>query len=356
VKHLAIVAAFACVVSGLALAQAPSSAPNAMLSQPDKPTESIWSCPVHAVVAEQNPGKCPICRRDLVIVTATVSWVCPDRPDVERLSPGKCADGSQAEKRYVQSTHANHNPRHGGLFFMAPDLWHHLEGTYQSDEIFRVFLYDDYTKPLPAELAKQVTGRVVTKETFDAATKTTREITAFPLKLSADGDYLEARLGRMKLPAEMTAKVKFKSGDQEYRFDFAFGEFSVDKAATPGDVASSLFEVPDDLTEVLKLLTERVTLIGDLVQKGAFSEVWVPAFQAKDLALSLDARTRTLPLAKRAVATAGIERLVRASWMLDASGDTGNRGDVEQAYAALASSAREVEALFGPGAGAGGRR
>jgi hypothetical protein len=327
-----------------------------MLAQSDKPTESIWSCPVHAVVAEQTPGKCPICRRDLVIVTATVSWVCPNRPEVERPGPGKCADGSQAEKRYVQSTHANHNPRHGGLFFMAPDLWHHLEGTYESDQIFRVFLYDDYTKPLSPDLAKQVTGRLVTDERFDTATKTTKEITAFPLKLSADGDYLEARPGRLKFPAEVTAKLKFKNGDQEYRFDFTFAEFSVDKAATPSDVASSLFEVPDDLNEVLKLLAERVKLIGDLVQKGAFSEVWVPAFQAKDLALSLDASTRTLPLAKRDVATAGIERLVRASWMLDASGDTGNRSDVEQAYGALASAAREVEATFGPAAGSGGAR
>lgn len=346
VKHLAILVAFACVASGLALAQAPAGAPNPMLAQSDKPTESIWSCPVHAVVAEQNPGKCPICRRDLVIVTATVSWVCPERPDVERSAPGKCADGSQAEKRYVQSTHANHNPRHGGQFFMAPDLWHHLEGTFESDETFRVYLYDDYTKPLSPDLAKQVAGRIVTKETFDAPTRTTKEITAFPLKLSSDGDYLEARIGRMKLPAEMTAKLKFKNGDQEYRFDFTFAEFSVDKAATPADVASSLFEVPDDLNEVLKLLAERVTLIGSLVQKGAFSEVWVPAFQAKDLALSLDARTRTLPPAKRAAATGAVERLVRAAWMLDASGDTGNRSDVEQGYDSLVSAARDVAATF----------
>jgi Heavy metal binding domain len=334
------------VLCGLALIVVTSI--TAMSGQaPELQTESIWSCPVHAVVAEQNPGKCPICRRDLVIVTATVSWVCPDRPEVERAAPGKCPDGSQAEKRYVQSTHANHNPRHGGLFFMAPDLWHHLEGTYESDETFRVYLYDDYTRPLSAELAKQVAGRVVTKETFDAATKTTKEITAFPLKLSPDGDYLEARPGRMKLPAEMTAKVKFKSGDQEYRFDFTFGEFSVDKAAAPADLASSLFEVPDDLGEVLKLLDERVTVIGDLVRKGAFSEVWVPAFQAKDLALSLDARTRNLPPARRPVATGGVERLVRAAWMLDASGDTGNRSEVEQAYGAFAAAAREVAATFG---------
>jgi hypothetical protein len=319
-----------------------------MTAQPDRPTESIWSCPVHAVVAEQNPGKCPICRRDLVIVTATVSWTCADHPEIDRPAQGKCADGSPMEKRYVQSTHANHNPRHGGLFFMAPDLWHHLEGTWQSDEIFRVYLYDDYTKPLPQDLAKQVSGRIVTKETFDPATRTTKEIAAVPLKASADGEYLEARLGRIKFPAEMTAKLKFKGGAEEYRFDFAFAEFSTDKGAVPADAASVLFEVPDDLADVLKLLNERVEVIGGLVRKGAFPEVWVPAFHAKDLALALDARTRTLPLAKRAAATGSVERLVRAAWMLDASGDTGNRGEVEDAYSALTSAARDVQTIFGP--------
>src|SRR5258708_3663280 len=161
-------------------------------AQPPEPqTESVWSCPVHAIVSEQNPGKCPICRRDLVLVTATVTWTCADHPEINRPVPGKCADGSLMEKRYTQSTHANHNPRHGGLFFMAPDLWHHLEGAY-IDDAFRVYLYDDYTRPLAPDLRGAVTGRIVTKEPFDAATSTTKEITAFPLPGSTGGGHLEA--------------------------------------------------------------------------------------------------------------------------------------------------------------------
>ena len=111
---------------------------------------------------------------------------------------------------------------------MAPDVWHHLEGVYSQDGIFRVYLYDDYTKPLAPELAKQVTGRVVLKETFDPGTRTTKELNALPLTMAAGGESLEARVGRMKLPAEMTAKVKFKRDAEEYRFDFAFQDFSVD--------------------------------------------------------------------------------------------------------------------------------
>jgi hypothetical protein len=37
---------------------------------------------------------------------------------------------------------------------------------------------------------------------------------------------------------------------------------------------------------------------------------------------------------------------VRAAWALDAAGDTGNRGDVEDAYNALAGAARDVERVF----------
>ena len=128
----------------------------------------------------------------------------------------------------------------------------------------------------------------------------------------------------------MTAKVKFTRDVQEYRFDFTFPEFSIDGGLAPGAAAAPLFEVPDSGSEILRLLGERVSLIGELVRKGAFGEVWVPAFQAKDLALALDVRTRTLPQASRAKATLAVEQLVRAAWMIDAAGDTGNRGDVEE--------------------------
>ena len=107
-----------------------------------------------------------------------------------------------------------------------------------------------------------------------------------------------------------------------------------------------LFEVPDSGPEILRLLGERVTLIGELVRKGAFGEVWVPAFQAKDLALALDVRTRTLPQASRARGTMAVEQFVRAAWMIDAAGDTGNRGDVEDAYAALGRAASDVARIY----------
>src|SRR5262249_42447759 len=156
--------------------------------------------------------------------------------------------------------------------------------------------------------------------------------------------------------ADMTAKLRFTRGGEEYRFDFTFAEFSVDKGPATTD-AASLFEVPDDAAEVRRLLRERTTVIGELVKKGAFGEVWVPAFQARDRALALDVRSPQLPPARRLTAGSAIERLVRAAWALDAAGDTGNRADVEDAYGAFVAASKEIEQLFAtlPGKAGAGR-
>src|SRR5262249_1930573 len=200
--------------------------------------DSIWSCPIHSGIARHEPGKCPIDRRDLVQVTVSVSWTCPGRTDIEQLDPGKCPDGSAMVVKYSPRPHGNHNPQHGGLFFMAPDNWHHVEGTYPQNGRFVLYVYDDYAKPLPAAKMGQVKARVVTKETFDSQTKTTNEVSAFPLTLSKSGTHFEARIDPVAPPANMTAKVTVQPGGPEYRFDYAFTELSKEPPAPVNTTAA----------------------------------------------------------------------------------------------------------------------
>ena len=86
-----------------------------------------------------------------------------------------------------------------------------------------LYLYDDYARPLPADRIKAVKARVVTRETLDAATRTTKEIAAFPLVRRGPRISRRASTPRGP-PAQMSAKVRFKSDAPEYRFDFTFTE------------------------------------------------------------------------------------------------------------------------------------
>ena len=98
--------------------------------------DTVYTCPIHAVVSERHPGKCPICSRPLGEVTVSVAWKCGGA-DKELTEPGKCADGTAAIRVQKTLAHGNHNPQHGGQFFMAADSWHHIEGTYPSPGVFR---------------------------------------------------------------------------------------------------------------------------------------------------------------------------------------------------------------------------
>src|SRR6185503_19650959 len=192
--------------------------------------ETIWACPVHSDVAETSPGKCPIDHRDLVQMTVALTWTCPEAPGVEHLERGTCAGGKPMTPKRTLRPHGNHNPQHGGQFFMAPDNFHHVEGTLPRDRLFRLHLYDDYARVLPPAALTAMNARVITRQRFDAATRTTSEDEAFTLKPSKDGRSLEAAISRAALPAAMTVKVRFKPDTPEYRFDFTFRGLTKDPA------------------------------------------------------------------------------------------------------------------------------
>jgi hypothetical protein len=54
-----------------------------------------------------------------------------------------------ASSRGSTAPHMDHEPKHGGVFFMAPDMTHHLEGVLLPDGTFKVYLFDEYTRPIP---------------------------------------------------------------------------------------------------------------------------------------------------------------------------------------------------------------
>jgi hypothetical protein len=337
--------------------------------------DSVWSCPVHSVIAESKPGKCPIDKRDLIQVTVAVSWTCPGAT-TESTEPGRCPDGSPMTRKTTPRAHGNHNPQHGGQFFMASDNWHHLEGTYLPTGVFRMHVYDDYTRPLPAKDVRTIAASVVTRDASGKETTT---------PLVRNGQYLQARIGKLPLPAAMYAKVKFKADGPDNRFDFTFDSYSKEPAAgaTPLSTAAApaatapaaaaspaapapsspaapaltetlpavdpalvTLPIPETVPEMLAQLKARTEQIRSFIDKGSFAAIYVPAFQAKDLALALHEHVQALPAERRKVVEPAITKLVRSAWLLDAFGDLGNKQQISEAYDRFVEAAHDIHTSF----------
>jgi hypothetical protein len=313
----------------------------------------VYTCPIHAVVEQAKPGTCRICSRDLVQKTAALTFTCAGNRDVSQIEPGRCPDGSAMVPRYTPRSHGDHNPKHGGIFFMAPDNWHHLEGAYPAAGRFRVYVYDDFSKPLDLAKARQVRGRVVTKEAFDPKTGRTRELAATPLRLARNGAFLEARIEPLPLPTKLTAKVSFGTGDKESRFDFTFPSYSIDAPPPPSStmrtpaapiapVAPIAPIAPIAPASLLADLKARNDEIASLLKSGTLGAIYVPALQAKDLALELQARQ---PAASRDAVEASIKQIVLAAYQLDTYGDLGNAEEAEVAFRAMTAAIARLESL-----------
>ncbi len=319
--------------------------------------DSVWTCPIHAAITRDKPGKCPIDGRELVQMTMAVSWACPGS-DKSSLTPGTCANGAPMERRYTPRPHGNHNPQHGGAFFMAPDNWHHLEGAYFAPGVFRLYLYDDYTKPLPLAQVRAVAARLI--------------LNGKELPLVRNGRFLEAKVGKAPFPATMQAKVKFQPAAPDHQFDFVFEKYSKDAPApvttltttptTPSSAPSSppLLEIapsavdaalvpvpiPETVPEMLAQLRTRNEQIKMFIDRGAFASVYVPAFQAKDVALALDAHKGELPPERQRIVSPAVNKLVRTAYLLDAFGDLGNKQQISDAYIRFAAAVQEIESAF----------
>ena len=356
----------------------PGNCPVCRMSLVPVRLDTSWICPIHTHTTSDKAGTCPICGRPFVEARVAVTYTCASQPGIDRIDPGTCPDGSPTVARRTLRPHGNHNPQHGGQFFMAADNWHHVEGTYPRAGVFRLYVYDDYARPLSAANLRKVTARVVTEERYDAKTRTTTDIKSFPLRPSRDAGYLEARVSGAAIPAEMTAKIRIKPESPEYRFDFTFAAVTREPpraagaasrststkppapptnpvaasvgsgdSGVPGAPLPAATPIPETMPEILAHLNARNAEIRNLIRDGNFAAVWVPAFQAKDLAVALEPHIGHLAPAAREAAEPALQRLVRFAWLLDAFGDLGNRQQVEDAYAAFARAAGDVAKAFG---------
>jgi hypothetical protein len=118
--------------------------------------------------------------------------------------------------------HQNHNPQHGGVFFMAEDNIHHLEGVVIEPETFRLYLYDAYTLPLDPDRVKETQASVEVGDSGDAR--------GIPLHVGADGQTQEAKLGpALNFPITLTLRMHLPGEPPDAKpelFTFHFNKYS----------------------------------------------------------------------------------------------------------------------------------
>jgi len=113
--------------------------------------------------------------------------------------------------KYSRRPHGDHNPKHGGLFFMAPNNWH-LEATHPTPDAVRLYVYNEYSDPFrPPGFSARVIGPAEASVEF---------------KRIGGRPYLEARVPQLGLPANIVVKVRFQPNDPEYHFNFDFYDYS----------------------------------------------------------------------------------------------------------------------------------
>ena len=317
---------------------------------------TAYSCLKFESFIQEREGVCPVDRSKLVPITAGLYFACRNDPSVRQLEPGTCADGSPRIKSYERRSHGDHNPRHGGQFFMADDNWHHLEGTFIRPNVFRVYFYDDFTRPLAATAFSATVAKADTNG---------RDIAA-PVAVkpggSKDRNTLEVRVPNTTLPASFALRVKFNADDKERVFDFTFADYSTEAAAGPtgptGPTASAASAPPrpaaapqlpsQTMPELLAELTQNAQSVTALLEKGDLAGLWYPAIAAKDLALALEENhIAELAEAQRPKMRSAVRRLTLAAWQIDAAGDLGNKERLLPLYRDFSAAIADIQMVYG---------
>jgi Cu/Ag efflux protein CusF len=327
-----------------------------------------------------KPGTCPIDRTDLVPVTASVFWICMNDPDREKhyLEPGTCRDGSRREQRFEVRPHGDHNPRHGGpAVFMSEDLYHHVEATFVAPTrtqpaIFRVYFYDEYTRPLHVS---GVSAQVVATDRYGKPTGT-----PVPLVLSRikDDNAMEVRVPNAAVPSENASvyfalRVKLKPSEKDWLTDHTFTSYSkepvsrapapVQSVVTTGSAAATplanpppippgppaaLDPLPETKQDLLVELQKNMESVTKEWQDGNLGAIWYPALRVKDVALKLQRNhANDIADSRQAQLTSAVQQVTLSAWQIDSAGDLGNKEKIAVLYDAFRAAVGEILGLYG---------
>jgi hypothetical protein len=227
--------------------------------------------------------------------------------------------------------HLPHEPLHGGQFFVAARDTLHIEGVWPEQRRFKLFVADEWGRPLPEARLRELGGRIVVGDV------------SAPLAVAADAEYLEARLPTLKMPADLSLVLSVP-GREDEGFQFSFHAYSDERNAVRYPIEPTV--IPDSLPGILAALKVDGDDIDAVFSRGQLAFVYAPADRARDHVLALEAYLPGLAVAKRAQAEELIRTAVRAAWLLHVASDEGTLAQAHAARTGLSTAVAEVMVPF----------
>ena len=324
------------------------------------PTETgrapIYWCPnrgddVHALIDYTRPGECEECGTPLMHKAQFENrntWTCLTPSCALHKSlfygPGVCPDCGQP---VAGMGHMDHTPLHNGEFFMADNLYHHLEGTLTEPGNFRLYFYDDWKVPLDP---RNFSGRTF----LENENRETGELvdTEYTLEIAREGDmFLSAKLPE-DVPIILKAKVMLAG--VEKRFDFQFEQLTVEPVGPVGggpirwhDHKRPPLNIPDSAQDIMKEIRKRDVLIGSLIEKKDWFALQYPALDTKDYVAVLLGKQDGLNPRERGALRKALTLVNLGSDALHNAGDSLDEARVKRGYANYSEGIVMLETIFG---------
>ena len=147
------------------------------------------------------------------------------------------------------------------------------------------------------------------------------------------GQYLEAKVDSRTLPLSIVAKLKLKENGPDttstsdspssrksprrsrrllsllQTLPATRAGFAADASSYPAPLIQ--VSIPDTIEGIVAEIGIRNRQIGELIELAGFTEVWFPAFEAKDLAIAMGAHAARKPAGKRLLLEPAIRQLLK---------------------------------------------
>lgn len=244
------------------------------------------------------------------------------------------------------AAHMDHSPLHGGQFFMASNNFHHVEGALPNPGEFRLYVYDDFKKAIdPRNFAGEVTFEHWNEDSGEFSEE------SFDLEPIAGTDYLRAAIPEA-LPAEFFASL-WLAGEKG-RYDFFFEETTVEPVtlptAPPGNAAHSHdrppLTIPATAAGIVQELATRRDRVSQQIEERVWATLYVPAFDARDLAEALLEQLGGVAGRQVGQARRAISRIMQGAGELDRAGDLGDAGRARRALSRLNDGVDSLLQIF----------